>query len=208
MPTFVNRYARTSPGPWRPLGATYYLVNQGHRLGVPGVIPEHPRVKDNRQLSKIQGLTGEVCSNYFQPRQHDRDFTAHQIACARDTLTRCEAEVQKTHVIAAASVEMVDEAWRAFAMEPPSRSYTIVVAGEMPAPAPDHTDEIAMLRVDRDAQFQTANDYAGRLAMAEVEIARLKAENQSLLERLTRPAEPDPDHQRTHSPKRRTPAEA
>lgn len=163
----MNRYPR-APGPWRPQGAPYYLDQQRERMGLPALITEHPRVKDNRQLNRISGLTSQVCTNYFQGARHgdSRGFAEHQLATVRAVLVPCEAEIAKTHAIAAASVEMVDEAYAAFGIDPPTRNYRVVVASEPVAPSV----EIASL-------------------MAEVE--RLTAENASLnqqVEQLTAPA--------------------
>lgn len=189
-----NRYARTTPGPWRPQGPPFYIVDQGHRLGFDWKVTEHPRVKDNRQLQRIAGLTAEVCSNYFQPRHHDGAFSDHQLACARDTLARCEVEIEKTHCIAAASAAMVDEAWRAFGLEPPLRSYGIVDTTEvgnhlvaMQAEIRRLTDEIQV-----QASAPVPPDNTDELAALRAEVVRLTAENEALAERLTAP----PSHPR------------
>jgi len=179
----ANPYARRGPGPWRPQGAPYYLTNQGQRLGFGWKVVEHPRVKDNRQLTRISNLTSEICRNYFEPHQHDLAFSREQLACARTTLEIAEIEIQKTHAIAAASVEMIDEAYTAFGLEPPSRPYRVMLISEVTPVFPNHDEELATLRA---------------------EVSRLRDENEAMAERLTSPAESP------HSPlhHRRNPAKA
>lgn len=166
----MNRYSRPA-GPWRPVGVPYYLDAQRERFGFDVRITEHPRVKDNRQLSKIGGLTVQVCTNYFgSPRRGEgREFPDWQLDAVRATLAHCEDEIARTHAIAAASVAMTDEAYGAFGLEPPTRNFSVVVASEAPA----ESVEVAALRV---------------------EVERLKAENASLAEQLTRPADDRPLH--------------
>lgn len=161
----MNRYGRSS-GPWRPAGVAYYLDNQRERLGVSALITGHPRVQDNRQLARIGGTTVQICQNYFDaPRRGDdgRSWADWQLTKIRATLDQCEAEIAKTHAIAAAAVEMTDEAYAAFGLAPPARNFSVVVASESAA----ESVEIASLRA---------------------EVDRLLAENRDLAKQVTAPA--------------------
>lgn len=166
------------PGaPWRPQGSRYYLERQGRRLGVHADLIHHPRVLDNRQLAKISALMAEVCLNYYESPRINGRHAPWQVERAKGTLAACESEVQKTHAVAAAAAAMVDEAYAAFGETAPLRTYRVVVVGE-----PDTA---------RDAAIESARTASAELvASLRAEVAALRAENESLTERLTAPASP------------------
>jgi hypothetical protein len=209
-----NRYPRRA-GPWRPQGAPYYLDHQGERLGLSTLITEHPRVKDNRQLSGISMTTSQACSNYFGAARlgDDRTFSAAQRATVMNVLAPCEAEIAKTHVIAAAATQMVDEAYAAFGIEPPHRNFSVTVASDS-VPV---TQELVQLRNEvaglhaEVARLLVQEENANATIVGQREqITKLTAEINTLSEHLTAPADkPAPfDEFESHSksPKSRTPA--
>jgi hypothetical protein len=183
-------------GPWRTRGAPHYLDAQATRLDVPRPHVEHPRVKDNRQLAKIAGLLGQLQREYYQAPRYgdDRSFSKLQMDAIVGILGQCEGEVGKVHAIAAAGAEMTDEAYDAFGLARPARGFSIVAASESTAESievvrpPSITDEeVASLRS---------------------EIERLRAENESLAERLTEPTDVTRvDPPKSHPHHRRSPAQ-
>ncbi len=110
---------------WIFRGTQYYLDVQGDRLGLSRSLTDQSR--HNPEVYRVSVLLGQPCERYHRARGED-DFAAvlpAELAQIRGTLGQCERELEKLHALAAAAQAMVDEAHRAFGLEPPGRRFRV-----------------------------------------------------------------------------------
>ena len=110
---------------WRFRGTPHYLDAQGDRLGLSKVLTD--RARNNPEVYRASVLLGQLCERYHRlPKEGGRAviFPA-ELAQIRGTLGQCELELGKLHALAAASQAMVNEAHRAFGLEPPERHFRV-----------------------------------------------------------------------------------
>ena len=121
---------------WRFRGTPHYLDAQGDRLGLSKVLTD--RARHNPELYRASVLLGQLSERYHQaPKDGSRAviFPA-ELAQIRGTLGQCEQELGKLHALAAAAQTMVDEAHRAFGLEPPERYFRVQCDfDDLPEPA-------------------------------------------------------------------------
>ncbi len=110
---------------WRFRGSPHYIDQQGNRLGVSKILTD--RARHNSEMYRVSVLVGQLCERYHRtPKDGGRAvvFPA-ELAQIRGTLSQCEQELEKLHVLAAAAQAIVDEAHQAFGLDPPVRHFTV-----------------------------------------------------------------------------------
>lgn len=117
---------------WRYRGTPHYLERQGDRLGLPKALTD--RARHNPEIYKASVLLGQLCERWHHARKEDGApvFLAAEIEQVKGTLAQCELELQKLHALAAAAAAMIDEAWRAFRLEPPGRPFAVSCDRDQP----------------------------------------------------------------------------
>jgi hypothetical protein len=121
---------------WRFRGTPHYLEAQGDRLALAKI--SIARARNNREIYRVSGLLGQLCERYHRaPKEGGRAVVVPaELAQIQGTLGQCELELQKLHALAAASQAMVDEAHRAFGLEPPERRFRVQCDfDDLPEPA-------------------------------------------------------------------------
>jgi hypothetical protein len=110
---------------WRFRGSPYFLDRQAARLGLPKVLAD--RSRHNAEIYRCQVLISQLCERYHRARKEDGKpvFANPELAQVRGTLEQAELELQKLHMLAAASAEMLDEAWTAFGLKSSERPYEV-----------------------------------------------------------------------------------
>lgn len=122
---------------WRFHGVSPYLRIQGDRLGLSRVLTDRARV--NQEIHRVSILVAQLCDQYHKtpgatdgtPRLRPIDIPA-----IRGTLGQCEMELEKLHALAAAAAVIIDEAHRAYGLEPPARHFRVVCDFDEPEPEP------------------------------------------------------------------------
>ncbi len=110
---------------WRFRGSPYFLDRQAARLGLTKVLAD--RSRHNAEIYRCQVLISQLCERYHRARKEEGKpvFGQPELAQVRGTLEQAELELQKLHMLAAASADMLGEAWMAFGFEPPTRPYEV-----------------------------------------------------------------------------------
>ena len=110
---------------WRYRGTPHYLDRQGDRLGLPRTLTD--RAKHNAEIYKASVLLGQLCERWHKARKEDGVpvFLDSELEQVKGTLGQCELEAKKLHALAATAATMIDEAWRAFGLEPPARPFAV-----------------------------------------------------------------------------------
>lgn len=110
---------------WRFRGSPHYLDAQAARLGLPKVLAD--RARHNSEIYRVQVLVSQLCERYHAARKEDGRpvFGQPELAQVRGTLEQAELELQKLHMLAAASVGMLNEAWKAFEFAVPNRPFAV-----------------------------------------------------------------------------------
>jgi hypothetical protein len=102
---------------YRFRGSPFYLAKQAKRLGVPQELAHSAR--HNAEIFRVATLVSQLCEHWHKARKENGFpvFYAPELERLKETLTRCELEVQKLHILAAAADEMLIEARAAFGIE-------------------------------------------------------------------------------------------
>ena len=111
---------------WRFRGSPHYLDAQAARLGLPKVLAD--RARHNAELYRVQVLVSQLCERFHRARKEDGRpiFGGPEIGQIRGTLEQAELELQKLHMLAAASAAMLDEAWSAFGLSHDRRPFEVL----------------------------------------------------------------------------------
>jgi hypothetical protein len=112
---------------WRYRGSPHHLNQQGGRLGITQVLLD--RARNNQEIYRVSVLLSQLCERYHKARR-DGDgqpvLPATELGQVRGTLQQADQECAKLHALAAASAEMIDEAYRAFYGYAPQRRYGVL----------------------------------------------------------------------------------
>jgi len=110
---------------WRFRGSPHYLDAQARRLGISQVLAD--RARHNAEIFRVQVLVSQLCERFHKARKEDGRpvFGIPELAQVKGTLEQAELEVQKLHMMAAASQEMLNEAWAAFGLKLPDRDFKV-----------------------------------------------------------------------------------
>jgi hypothetical protein len=110
---------------WRFRGSPHYIDQQGDRLGVPKILTD--RARHNPEIYRVSVLIGQLCERYHRAPKHGGCAVVlpAELAQIRGTLNQCEQELEKLHVLAAATQVIVDEATLAFGLAPPNRRFRV-----------------------------------------------------------------------------------
>ena len=112
---------------WRFRGSPHYLDAQAARLGLPKVLAD--RARHNAEIYPRAGARLAALRAHFTERgkrtasPSSAGPSSRQI---RGTLEQAELELQKLHMLAAASAAMLDEAWKAFGIDKRKRPYEVM----------------------------------------------------------------------------------
>jgi len=111
---------------WRFRGSPHYLDAQAARLGLPKVLAD--RARHNAEIYRVQVLVSQLCERFHRARKEDGKpvFGQPELGQVKGTLEQAELELQKLHMLAAASATMLDEAWQAFGFARPKRPYEVL----------------------------------------------------------------------------------
>ena len=99
---------------WRHRGGPHYLNCQGSRLRIPQVLVDKSRSND--ELFAITQLLNQMCERYHKARKEDgiAILNPPEFAQVKATLAEAQKFSSRLHALAAASADMMDEAWKAF----------------------------------------------------------------------------------------------
>jgi len=128
---------------WRFRGTPPYLGQQAKRLGISQVLVD--RARHNPEIHRVSVLLGQLCERCHRARKEDGKpvLPVPELNQVRGTLEQVEQECAKLHALAAASAEMLDEAWAAFGLERPNRHFEVLSDFDtqpiVPLPAGDGT---------------------------------------------------------------------
>jgi hypothetical protein len=111
---------------WRFRGSPFYLAKAAKRLGVAQELVHTSR--HNAEIFKLATLVSQLCEHWHRARRENGMpvFYAPELERLKSTLLRCELEVQKLHILAAAADEMLTEAWDAFGLTKPKRVFEVM----------------------------------------------------------------------------------
>src|SRR4029077_14532856 len=111
---------------WRYRGSPHYLNQQGSRLGITQVLAD--RARNNQEIYRVSVLLSQLCERYHKARREDGlpVLPAPELGQIRGTLQQADQECAKLHALAAASADMIDEAYRAFFGYAPTRRYGVL----------------------------------------------------------------------------------
>src|SRR5262249_14733584 len=106
---------------WRFRGSPHFLDAQAARLGLSKILAD--RARHNAEIFRVQVLVSQLCERFHRARKEDGKpvFGQAELGQIRGTLDQAELELQKLHMLAAASTAMLDEAWNAFGLAKPRR---------------------------------------------------------------------------------------
>jgi hypothetical protein len=134
---------------WRFRGSPHYLDAQAARLGLSKVLAD--RARHNAEIFRVQVLISQLCERFHRARKEDGEpvFGDPELAQIKGTLEQAELELQKLHMLAAASAVMLDEAWTAFRLGAPVRQFAVHCNYDTPIlPLGDGTVGIAISDVE------------------------------------------------------------
>src|SRR5262245_23150261 len=116
MPRHGNQ-SPLEPLMWRYRGSPHHLNLQGGRLGITQVLLD--RARNNQEIYRVSVLLSQLCERYHKARRVDGRpvLPATELDQVRGTLQQAEQECAKLHALAAASAEMIDEAYSAFEID-------------------------------------------------------------------------------------------
>jgi hypothetical protein len=111
---------------WRFRGSPFYLARAAKRLGLAQELAHASR--HNAEIFKLATLVSQLCEHWHRARRDNGMpvFYAPELERVKSTLQRCEPEVQKLHIMAAAADEMLTEAWDAFGLLRPRQNYCLL----------------------------------------------------------------------------------
>jgi hypothetical protein len=134
---------------WRFRGSPHYLDQQAARLGITKVLAD--KARNNAEIYRVAVLLAQLSDRYHRARKEDGSAVLGRIELAqvKGTLDQCEQELQKLHMLAAASDAMLADAWRAFGFPKQCRNFevntavdtSILLLGDGTVGAPDDVDE-------------------------------------------------------------------
>jgi hypothetical protein len=151
--------------PWHFRGTPHYLASQARRLGITQILAD--RSRNNPEIYQVSVLLAQLCQRYHSARKERGKplLSVTERAQIRGTLDQCEFEVQKLHMLAAATEAMMAEAWAAFDLEPPARPFTVASGNDpvLPLPLGDGTvgapDDGALAESSEPTSAETAKAF-------------------------------------------------
>ena len=110
---------------WRFRGSPHYIDQQAERLGITKVLAD--RARTNPEIHRVSVLLALLSDRYHTARHENGRpvISRAEMAQIKGTLEQCEHELQKLHMLAAASDAMLDEAWEAFGFPKQSRDFGV-----------------------------------------------------------------------------------
>ena len=110
---------------WRYRGTPHYLRIQAQTMGIAQILAD--RSRNNPEIYHVSVLLAQLCERYHKARKQDGRpvFGLTEREQIRGTLEQCELELQKLHMLAATADAMMAEAWVAFDLEPPKRTFKV-----------------------------------------------------------------------------------
>jgi hypothetical protein len=121
---------------WRYRGSPHHLNLQGSRLGITQVLLD--RARNNQEIYRVSVLLSQLCERYHKARRLEGRpiLPATELGQIRGTLQQAEQECAKLHALAAASAEMIDEAYSAFEIDRPARHFAVLSDYDRPHTLP------------------------------------------------------------------------
>ena len=116
---------------WRHRGHPDFIDAQGPRLGLPPV--ETYKARNNKEIHAASTILGQLTGHYHRIRKEGTlpvGMTPQERAQIADTFRHVELEISRLHALAAASVEMANEGYRAFHIPIPARGFSVVAASD------------------------------------------------------------------------------
>jgi hypothetical protein len=116
---------------WRFRGTPHYLDQQAKRLGITQVLAD--RARNNPEIYRVAVLLAQLSERYHGARRENGRPVLYQteLAQVKGTLEQCELELQKLHMLAAASDAMLADAWQAFGFAKQSRIFEVNTSVDM-----------------------------------------------------------------------------
>jgi hypothetical protein len=111
---------------WRFRGTPHYLDAQGARLGLSKILTD--RARHNPEIHRVATLLGQLCERWHRlPKSGDGQAVTFpaELAQVKGTLGQALEESAKLHVLAASAQAMIDEAHRAYGIEPPESFFRV-----------------------------------------------------------------------------------
>jgi hypothetical protein len=125
---------------WHFRGTTAFLERQAHRLGSTQILAS--KAKHNPEIHRVSVLLAQLCDRYHKQRKEDGEpvFYPIDILSIKATLGVAEQELQKLHMLAGSADAMLTEAYGAFNIDAPSRSFVILAESDDGEPLPTRND--------------------------------------------------------------------
>ena len=123
---------------WRFRGTPFYIAHQAQRLGITQVLAD--RSRHNPEIYRAAVLLSQLCERYHSLRKEGDEpiMGPAELGQIKGTLGQIELELQKLHMLAATADVMAGEAWAAFGLEPPERSFRVISQYDDARPTPHH----------------------------------------------------------------------
>ena len=122
---------------WRFRGSPHHINRHAARLGITQVLAD--RARHNQEIYRISVLLAQLCERYHKARRDEDGRPAigpHELKQIHGTLEQAEQECAKLHALAAASAEMIDEAYTAFDGGCPPRHFAVLCDFDEPHTLP------------------------------------------------------------------------
>lgn len=121
---------------WRHRGGPHYLGTQGFRLRIPQVVTD--RSKSNVELYGETQLLNQTCERYHKARKEGNVamLSPPEAAQVKASLGEAKKYSDRLHALAAASLEMMNEAWDAFGFARPPREFWVSSIYDEPVEPP------------------------------------------------------------------------
>lgn len=119
---------------WHYNGTPEFLHRQADRLRSTHHLADLAR--HNKEIYRISVLVNQLCERYHKARKEDGEpvFGPIEIDQIKSTLGMCEQELEKLHILAAASDEMMEEVYGALSIDAPARPFVILAESDDATP--------------------------------------------------------------------------
>lgn len=124
---------------WRFRGSMHYLGRATRRLGLDQTVADQAR--HNPEFYRLCQLVGTLSERYHRARREDGVpvFYPSELSQIKSIIEQCELELQKLHMLAAASDVILADVWPAFNFHEPERPFGVWAANTHILPLGDGT---------------------------------------------------------------------
>ena len=127
---------------WHYHGTPPFLKRQAARLGSTEQLAD--RARHNPEIYRLSVLLCQLAERYHRARKEDGEpvFGPLEITAIEGIFSMAEQELQKLHMLAGAADAMLEEAYGAFNLNAPARSFVILAESDDGETLPGRTTPI------------------------------------------------------------------